>query len=206
MINSENTYRSELRERILAIATQMLTTRGIRKVKMDDIANRLKISKRTLYEVYQNKEDLVLEVLQRNDEEKRKRLKQFDRPGSTVIDIITRFLRQKTEESSKVNPEFMEDMERYPKLRNFLREKRKLHSAQTMDFMRRGIREGYFMPDINYELVIQLIDTSVYHVMNHYSKEKYDLRDLLRTFTCLYIRSVCTPKGVELLDKSMKKI
>ena len=58
MINSENTYRSELRERILAIATQMFTTRGIRKVKMDDIANRLKISKRTLYEVYQNKEDL----------------------------------------------------------------------------------------------------------------------------------------------------
>lgn len=38
MINSENTYRSELRERILAIATQMFTTRGIRKVKMDDIA------------------------------------------------------------------------------------------------------------------------------------------------------------------------
>lgn len=47
--NSQNSYRQELRERILATAMNEFYTKGIKAVKMDDIAKRLSISKRTLY-------------------------------------------------------------------------------------------------------------------------------------------------------------
>lgn len=49
----------------------MFYQHGIRKVKMDDIAKRLRISKRTVYEIYADKEDLLLEVLQHSDEANR---------------------------------------------------------------------------------------------------------------------------------------
>lgn len=48
-MNIENEYRKEIKEKILQLATTMFFQHGIRKVKMDDIANYLKISKRTLY-------------------------------------------------------------------------------------------------------------------------------------------------------------
>ena len=51
-MNIENEYRKEIKEKILQLATTMFFQHGIRKVKMDDIANYLKISKRTLYELY----------------------------------------------------------------------------------------------------------------------------------------------------------
>ena len=64
----ENVYRQNLKEKILQVATVLFYRHGIRQVRMDDISNNLRISKRTLYEIYDNKEVLLLGVLQHNNE------------------------------------------------------------------------------------------------------------------------------------------
>jgi hypothetical protein len=56
-----NDYRSELKKRILEYSEQEFYSNGVKQVKMDNIANYLSISKRTLYEIYPTKEDLLLE-------------------------------------------------------------------------------------------------------------------------------------------------
>ena len=56
-------YRQELKGRILKESIKEFKKNGIKQVKMDDIANNLSISKRTLYEIYPNKEVLLLEGL-----------------------------------------------------------------------------------------------------------------------------------------------
>jgi len=50
-MNTISTYRQNLKSKILTVASQEFTRRGVRAVKMDDIANALSISKRTLYEI-----------------------------------------------------------------------------------------------------------------------------------------------------------
>ena len=50
------THRESLHDRILDVAMSLFLEHGIRAVRMDDIANHLSISKRTLYEVFSNKE------------------------------------------------------------------------------------------------------------------------------------------------------
>ena len=62
-INVSTQYRKELRERIPDVAITFFQQKGIKAVKMDDIATILQISKRTLYEIYDNKEDLLLKHL-----------------------------------------------------------------------------------------------------------------------------------------------
>ena len=62
---TQTLYRQELKGRILEMAMQEFMTNGIRKVKMDDIARMLGISKRTLYEIYQDKEAILFEGLKR---------------------------------------------------------------------------------------------------------------------------------------------
>lgn len=55
----QSNYRRDLKERILTVAMQAFKLRGIRNVRMDDIATTLGISKRTIYEIYSNKERVV---------------------------------------------------------------------------------------------------------------------------------------------------
>lgn len=182
-----NSYRSDLKEKILEAATPMFYQHGIRKVKMDDIAKRLRISKRTVYEIYADKEDLLLEVLQRSDEANRQKMKRLDVPGTNVIDIIILFFKQKAEEISRINPVFFEDMQRYPKLLEFFRKRRKRQGVETQDFIRRGIDEGYFLTDINFDLVVMVADASVQFIMSNYLYKKYNFKELLRTFMLFYI-------------------
>ena len=61
-------YRQTLRYKILDVAMAAFHENGIVAVSMDSIARKLAISKRTLYELYANKEELLLEGMQRYDE------------------------------------------------------------------------------------------------------------------------------------------
>ena len=55
-------YREGLRQKILDTAMGLFKQKGIKAVRMDDIATEIAISKRTLYEIYSNKEDLLLNM------------------------------------------------------------------------------------------------------------------------------------------------
>ncbi|WP_028897972.1 TetR/AcrR family transcriptional regulator [Prevotella sp. HUN102] len=202
----ENIYRQELKDKILQSATLMFYNNGIRKVKMDDIANNLKISKRTLYEIYEKKEDLLFEVLQRVEKINIQRLEEFDKPGTNVIDIIIEALRLKSEEFSKVNPEFLQDMEKYPKLIEYIKAKHNRQGLQAIDFLNRGIKEGYFLSNVNFEIVNILADAGGHYIMSNFLYNKYSFKEIFKTFVMLYVRGICTAKGVELLDKSIDKL
>ncbi|MGB4204082.1 MAG: TetR/AcrR family transcriptional regulator [Bacteroidales bacterium] len=53
----------ETRERILAKASEMLTSLGVRNVTMDALSASLGMSKRTIYEHFRDKEELVIESI-----------------------------------------------------------------------------------------------------------------------------------------------
>jgi AcrR family transcriptional regulator len=58
---------AEPRERVLAAAYDLFTTRGIRDVGIDELIRRAQVAKATFYRHFRAKDDLVLAVLQRRD-------------------------------------------------------------------------------------------------------------------------------------------
>ena len=201
---TETAYRRELKEKILRVATALFHRYGIRRVKMDDIANDLKISKRTLYEIYSNKEKLLLEVMRNDKLVESRRMEGFDRPGSNVINIVIEVCKYRIEEFSQINPLFFEDIHKYPEL---LAHVRKLHEQRESDvlaFMQRGIDEGLFLPDINYGIVRTLTNASQQAIMNLYLYKKYDVTELAHVAILLFIRGFCTPEGVRQLDEQLE--
>lgn len=90
--SSVTSYRQQLREKILKISMEEFKSKGIRAVKMDDIAALLGISKRTLYEIYSNKEELLLECVKFQEEQYDAYMASFEKdPSNNVIDIIIEF-------------------------------------------------------------------------------------------------------------------
>ena len=203
---TETTYRQELKEKILITAINLFHKHGIRSVKMDDIANELKISKRTLYEIYSNKEELLLEVVRRDKQREKRRMDEIGRTGSNVINIIIEISRFRLEEFSQINPLFFEEIHKYPELLAYVH---RLHDERESDahaFIQRGIDEGLFLPNLNYNIVRTMTVALQNAIMNQYLYKKYDIKELAHVSILFFIRAYCTMKGVKLLDDELNSL
>ena len=84
-----SSYRKDLKERILVTSMRAFKEHGIRSVRMDDIATTLGISKRTIYEIYSNKEELLLDGIMREDKARKLDSQLYAQDKShTVMDLI----------------------------------------------------------------------------------------------------------------------
>ena len=189
----------------MKVATREFTTIGVKSVKMDDIARKLKISKRTLYEIYDNKEQLLLESVARRIHEFDATLERFDSSGEKqVIDIILEFYRLQMEELRDMNPVYYEDLHKYPRVMSFLEQVNKEHKAHSKDFFKRGVLEGYFRNEFNYELISLLGNNVMQNVMESKLYNTYSLQDIFRNVVMLFIRGLCTAKGILELDRQLE--
>lgn len=203
--NYTTEHREALREQILKVATREFTTIGVKSVKMDDIARKLKISKRTLYEIYDNKEQLLLESVARRIHEFDATLERCDSSGEKqVIDILLEFYRLQMEELRDMNPVYYEDLHKYPRVMSFLEQVNKEHKAHSKDFFKRGVLEGYFRNDFNYELISLLGNNVMQNVMESKLYNTYSLQDIFRNVVMLFIRGLCTAKGILELDRQLE--
>ncbi len=203
--NYTTEHREALREQILKVATREFTTIGVKSVKMDDIARKLKISKRTLYEIYDNKEQLLLESVARRIHEFDATLERFDSSGEKqVIDILLEFYRLQMEELRDMNPVYYEDLHKYPRVMSFLEQVNKEHKAHSKGFFKRGVQEGYFRNDFNYELISLLGNNVMQNVMESKLYNTYSLQDIFRNVVMLFIRGLCTAKGILELDRQLE--
>ena len=94
--------------------------KGIKAVRMDDIANILSISKRTLYEIYNNKEDLLLEGVKNDYYEMTKRIQDYAMTAENEIDIVVTFFRMKFADLDSITPKFLTELDKYEKVKLFM--------------------------------------------------------------------------------------
>lgn len=202
----DNSYRQDLKIRIVATATSMFHKHGIKSVKMDDIANALSISKRTLYEIYDNKEDLLYEVVQSYEIANHKRIIELDRPDANVMDILVGFLRLQLSELGRITPIFFEDLHKYPNVLKLLHKMHENRQKKSVYFFKRGVEEGYFIENVNFDIVRTLGDVATSGTMSSFLYRKYDIKELFHTFVFVFIRGICTMKGIKILDEFNKDI
>lgn len=200
-IRYNTSYRTSLKDKILDSAIALFNERGVKAVKMDDIANCLSISKRTLYEIYDNKEDLLFECVKTSFEHSEKELHESVENADNVMDILLRIYRLKMNLLRKTHPSFYSELKKYPKILEYFEQQDGKRRAQQIDFIQRGIREGYFRNDVNYDLVLNLFDVSNRYIINNYNTLNYSMEQVSYNLVFVFLRGFCTLKGVEILDK-----
>ena len=84
-LKETTSYRASLRGRIIDCALQEFADNGIRAVRMNDIASALAISKRTLYELFKDKETLLFESVKEYEVRKKLALKAYSEKGHHVM-------------------------------------------------------------------------------------------------------------------------
>lgn len=193
-------YKKGLREVILKTAMKAFTEKGIRAVKMDDIAESLAISKRTMYEIYATKEELLYEGVKLSRESSKERFRALSQ-GNDVMEIVLMVYQVRLEEANATNPLFYDDLVKYPRVLRYLNREKKSLRERMMQFFERGIKEGYFRDDVNYELVPLLFDALSRYIREERLYKKYSIKDIFRGMPLVLLRGICTEKGIEKLQK-----
>lgn len=193
-------YKQGLKSRILETAMQAFVRNGIRAVRMDDVAAELGISKRTLYEIYENKELLLFEGVKVFSRHRREQINLKVIRCKNVMEILLAVYHMKAEEFQTTNPQFYADLMLYPKVGKFLAKENQRVRKDTDDFFLRGIKEGYFREDVNYQLVGQLFEAIGRHVVEKQLYRKYSIDDIFHNLVFVTLRGLCTSKGAKALD------
>lgn len=198
--HNSTAYREELRHQILIVAMALFKKNGVKSVKMDDIATELAISKRTLYELYSNKEDLLYECVKNDKQRCLDKMANYAQTADNEMDILTFFFKGQIHDLGTTNPVFFAEISKYSKIVVYLQSHRARQKKNSQAFIERGIEHGYFCDDINYEILDRLGDAAMAAVMQTRMYRHYPLRDIFRTFMVVFMRVCCTEKGQQYMQ------
>ncbi len=159
----------EVRNRILEVAREQFFSLGFTKVTMDEIAHELGMSKRTLYQHFPGKKDLLRKALLN-------KAQQISEGLGKIIDGDQAHFGRKLEqaltfvatEMPHLSPIFLRDIQRHaPDVWQEL-DQRRQETIRTRfgKLIKEGIKAGFLRKDIEAELLVLLFSTLVQNVMN----------------------------------------
>lgn len=193
-----------MKETITYTATELFLNQGFKSVTMDDIANELAMSKKTLYQHYSNKETIVAVVVD----------KLFENICS-VIDGICARKQNPIEEVYEIKKQVMHHLKDeasapmhqlqkyYPKIYTSLKA-RQFHYMQecVVDNIKRGLEEGLFRDNIDVDFVSRIYFNGVTGIKDQqlFPSTMFSPKDLFESFLEYHLRGIVTPKGRKILN------
>lgn len=205
--NNPTEYKQFLYKKVIEAAYEAFTSKGIRAVKMDDLAKALSISKRTLYEIFDDKEQLLLACIEENSKCFREHMEKFAlKKNPSPIAIILEFYRFQMIQLNNIRPEFFVDINRYPKAVKWINNHKEQTRGEVKKFFDQGRSEGYFVDNIDFELIAMAGDAIRDFVMRSKLFRKYSMKKIFHDLVFTIIRGICTQKGIMELDHNFEKI
>jgi TetR/AcrR family transcriptional regulator, cholesterol catabolism regulator len=197
-----------MKDQILNKATDMFLTLGFKSVTMDDIATEMGISKKTIYQHYKTKDDLV----------KATTMHLFE-TISCGIDAICSTEQNPIEELFTIKDFVMKNLKDentspiyqlqkyYPKIH------KSLHSKQFQKMgdcviknLEKGIKQGYFRKEINQELIARFYFSGMTSIkdVELFNPNEFSSKLVQKTYLEYHLRGICTEKGIQKLEELLK--
>jgi TetR/AcrR family transcriptional regulator, cholesterol catabolism regulator len=195
----------DYKQRIIEEAAEMFRTYGIRSVTMDMLASQMGISKRTIYEVFSDKDELLQGVLQWMTVRQKEMMTRIFSESENVIEAIFKMIAVMTDHYQKMSPAFQMDMRRLHGdiIKKMDKENSIPYISNNSEILKRGIDEGVFRNDINIELTNKCMQevAKMANDKSVFPADAYTNKDILRNFYMNYLRGISTQKGLNLIDQ-----
>lgn len=199
------------REKIIEAAMEAFTLKGIKSVTMDSIAQSAGVSKRTVYELFQDKDALVVETIGQMITDHNKNMIEIIGNTSNVIEAMFIIMEKEANRKLTTSPLLHEDMKKYYSMVNeayFSQPEKICEYSATYTFLQKGIEQGL----IREELRIDFVDSFLHELIGiaHNSDRLKLLKPTKQTFMdnvfMPYFRGICTRKGLNLMEKYFENL
>ena len=194
----------EIKEQIYENSIELFLTKGCKAVTMDDIAKANGISKRTLYELFKDKSQLLEESLIHKASRMIGLIDKKLNESASVLNII--FMAYDSQSNVIMNNQmiFVQDMKRYY-YDVFKRVYSKIidhHRIKIYECLLKGEQEGIIMPGIDKKLTTDAlleIGTATDALLLS-SGNSYSRKEVFKTMIIYYVRGISTPYGIKKID------
>ena len=194
----------DLRKRIVVKSSFLFARHGIKSVTMDYIAGQMGISKRTLYENFKDKDQLLLECIIHMQTETEREVEDICKTSGNSLDLLLKVFYCTWQKMRNVNRNYFSDVRRYHPSVAQLVEKDKNQRADYMaDLMEQGKREGLIREDLKSGIVSSLLMAQFEFLFNSDDAfaSHYSFVEVYETIFMNFIRGIATPKGILFIEE-----
>lgn len=200
-----------MKETILKKSIELFINKGFKAVTMDDIAMELGISKKTIYQHFPSKKELIKSTVDYVYDSSMNKMKCIVGKCETPIhehfemkNCIKELL------GHNVNPATIFQFKKYyPRLSERIEKRR----YEDLDFtilrnLREGVEQGLYRKEIDIEFIAQVFfsaTTSFFKNEEFINKNTQSIDDLEFKFTEYHLRGIVTPKGLKVLEQLLNK-
>ena len=197
------------KENIIHHASKMFVEQGIKAVRMDDIAQELSISKRTLYEMFNDKEELIYQSIRYYSEEARERRVQYIRNISNSLEIMVLSLRDMID-GAPLAGRIRRNMRRfYPSVYERLEQDVQSKSKEDLErWVEACVENGYFEKSVKIRFAVDVLHHSVHGMLVNTLDEERPSNELVEMMSyslLVFIRGLCTIEGQRIIDECTVK-
>lgn len=199
----------EVQERIKQKADELFRQYGIRSVTMDEIAGQLGISKKTIYQYFADKDELVDAVTADEIRFSQESCEKSSKESENAIDEIFQVMEFVETMFRNMNPSMLNDLEKYhPRsFKKFLDHKNRYLYDMIRKNIERGILEELYRPEIPVELMTRYrLETMMLAFNSQFLQSvKMNLAELHHEIIEHFLYGVSTLKGYKLILKYKKQ-
>lgn len=195
----------EGKERILEAAKELFFSYGIRSISMDDIARHLGMSKKTLYEHYNDKNEIVTTLMVSSLEGNREKLCCIGETCTDAVQEIILIMKHISEMFSRINPNLFYDLQKYyPKPWKVFQDFKQQSMIKMVESnLQKGIAQGNFRKDINVKILAKIRIEQITLAMNPlvFPPDRFNITEVQLCMIDHFLHGITTIKGHKLLNK-----
>lgn len=199
----------EAKQDIQQKALELFFRHGIRSITMDEIANQAGVSKKTIYQYFTNKDDLVEAVIYKElkkDEQECNHYKQKAenaiQEGFLALDMVQDMLKS-------MNPLIIYDLQHYhPKAYKKFKDHKNMFMVNAKkENLLRGIKEKLYREDINVDILARASIEIIFMGFDPdiFSHNKHSLNIIQRELFYFFLYGIASTKGCKLIEKYKKQ-
>src|ERR1700749_1872451 len=145
-------------DRIIQGGEELFLKAGIKSVTMDDIAKHLGMSKKTIYQFFKDKNELVIALVKKKLQEDEDQMCAIISKSGNVIEEMINMMKCSEEIFSRINPIVIHDLQKYhpDAWKHFQSFKANVLIHTLEELLNKGIKQGYVRPDIDVKIMSRM--------------------------------------------------
>lgn len=199
----------EMKERILLKARELFQQYGVKSITMDEIASQLGVSKKTIYQFFNDKDELVLVVfsdfIDKIEAECSSLKNQFPNAILEVVNLMHYVL----DLFSRINPVMLYDLKKFhPKAYQvFLNYKNEFLYNSIVANLKRGIEEGVYRKNLNVDILAKFRIESIELAFDQqlFPAGKYNLVEVQKVFIESYLFGISNLEGHKMISDYLEQ-
>ena len=194
-----------IKEKIIEGSHDLFMRFSIKSVTMDDIAKHLTISKKTIYQYFKDKNDLVLQVTHDHLEAEKLEIQNIKRSTSNAIETLIEESMCLRRNITDMNPSLLYDLKKYHQQawKLYLESKEKVYIKSLVETIENGIKEDHFRENIDPEILARLrveqIQMSLENLI--YPRSRFQFKEVQTQLFDHFLNGLVSEKGRKLLNK-----